>query len=88
MDHKAKHHEGSVSVNEVVRILSDEVGEKDEKVDAENVHILVKHTLKWCFTHLFLNTVFFLFKTRHYSIKLFVILYFVDEAFSGIAHLD
>ena len=88
MDHKAKHHEGSVSVNEVVRVLCDKVGEKNEKVDAKNVHILVKHTLKRCFAHLLLNTVLFLFETRHDFIKLLIIFDFIDKPSSSIAHLD
>lgn len=88
VNHKAQHHKGSVSVNEVVRVLCDKVCEQDEKVDAEDVHILVEHTLERSFAHLFLKTVLFLFEARHDPVELFIVLDFVNEASSSVAHLD
>ena len=88
VNHKAKHHDDSVCVNEVVGELRDKVSEQNEEVYPENIHVFVKHTLKRSFSHLFLNTVLFIFEARHDLIKMFIILDSVDKAFSSITHLD
>ena len=88
VNHKAKHHDDSICVDVVVRELCDKIGKENEEVYSENVQALVQHTLKRSFAHLFLKTVLSLLEVRHYSIKLFIVPDFADEAFSSISHLE